>query len=181
MKNKAFTLIELLVVILIIGILAAIAYPQYQFSIDKSNFAKLRAYEKYLIDAYQRYYFSNNESTSRFDNLDVDFPYKRQVGVSGYRCRINGDMYCCVAGNISNAITCGMVDYSFGIWVHNIPTKPQYWCVAKRGNKRATKLCKSLWNGKPTQTTGHLSPDGILNGISGILIGSVWEQYPINP
>lgn len=52
---KAFTLIELLVVVLIIGILAAIAVPQYQKAVKKSRAMQALSFIKSAGESWERY------------------------------------------------------------------------------------------------------------------------------
>ena len=72
MKNQAFTLIELLVVVLIIGILAAIAVPQYQKAVIKSRYAALKDLSRSIIEAEELYYLANGTYTDKFSDLDID-------------------------------------------------------------------------------------------------------------
>lgn len=81
--KKGFTLIELLVVVLIIGILSAVALPQYTKAVAKSRFSEAMTNLRSLSEAVKVCEMSNgridrsaNETCLDYDNLMVNFGEK---------------------------------------------------------------------------------------------------------
>ncbi len=89
-NNKAFTLIELLVVVLIIGILAAVALPQYQNAVEKARaaeaFSNISAFIK-AVEVWKLAHpgkgggFTGNDS--EVGQLDIDIPADWIQGTDG--------------------------------------------------------------------------------------------------
>ncbi|WP_428054300.1 type IV pilin protein [Candidatus Avelusimicrobium stercoris] len=75
-NNSGFTLIELLVVVLIIGVLSAIALPQYTTAVEKSRAAEALTLMSATRDAVERYRFQKDAwpSANNFAVLDVEIP-----------------------------------------------------------------------------------------------------------
>ena len=70
--KKGFTLIELLVVVLIIGILSAVALPQYTKAVAKARSTEALTNTRSLAKAEQIYYMANGEYSSDLSVLDIE-------------------------------------------------------------------------------------------------------------
>jgi len=74
-KSPGFTLIELLVVVLIIGILSAVALPQYEKAVEKSRSAQALTLLRSFYNAQQAYYMANGVYASKIDDLDLSISW----------------------------------------------------------------------------------------------------------
>jgi type IV pilus assembly protein PilA len=89
MKKKGFTLLEVLVVIIIIGILAALALPQYMKTIKKARVAEATSNIGSIKGAEIRYYQENGSLTEDLSLLDVEDPGKIKNAYFSYT--VSGD------------------------------------------------------------------------------------------
>lgn len=165
--KKGFTLIELLIVVLIIGILAAIALPQYQMSTMKTRYLNLMTLTEAIAKASERYYLAQGVYATTFDALDVAMPEGGQSGnTSGYNY-INYDWgYCMLIAQQSASCRSTTSLYNAHIIYYNKSSNSssagKILCFALSGDAedKYNKLCKQLTARNVAYTTANCTVIG---------------------
>ena len=124
--KKGFTLIELLVVVLIIGILAAVAVPQYQKAVEKSRAVEAMTLLEALGKAQTLYYLSNGVYSNDMSALDIQLPgvgsgFTKEIQTKNFKIQLSssdgGNSFFAMATRItgSGALATGDLAYELGI------------------------------------------------------------------
>jgi len=74
-KKTGFTLIELLVVVLIVGILAGVALPQYSVAVEKARATEAMTLMNAVAEASERYCFQKDIWPTSLGQLDIEVPF----------------------------------------------------------------------------------------------------------
>ncbi len=125
MNKRAFTLIELLVVVLIIGILAAIALPQYQKTVMKSRFAQLKIIAESIAKAQEVYYLANNAYADEFDKLDIGMPAGKidtEWSNTPHRIEYSSGLRCYIL--TTGVVACRYKDAAYTVFLNHHDTYP---------------------------------------------------------
>lgn len=157
--SKGFTLIELLVVVLIVGILAALAIPQYQFVVEKNRAAEALILLRAIADANYRYYLATGTYAghNNLDKLDIDIPKAFANNVSSKRIATANFIYSPGSSEHENYLAQAnrskegsvLTEYYIYMRAEEYPNKFRCWAYSQ-SSSISKKICSQI------NTTGKL-------------------------
>lgn len=140
MNRNAFTLIELLVVVLIIGILAGVALPQYRKAVYKSRATEAMNMLRAIANAQEVYYMATGDYTNDLSALDIEIPARGSNDTYRYYCIETRTCFAWAADSSLPAFEFCLQNKD------NYGNAGKFYCQVSESNRNNTakQICQSL-------------------------------------